>query len=449
MNFENMPHCNILTGLLRNVAQAVGIVSKHPLDSLINVPEDEEEEYEENKKKKILQTIVGNDEERKAKHTQSEATIVLQTISTTPSYRLKNVMFKKMLLKLVLLCYEEKFKDKSTCDVFCDFVYSVLAKKYMMKKAAESKYHHLLASCVKYKSISRVRVFARFLGLYDAFDNDDLIFYMECFEFLQNSPSGVFLPVQDFIEVIYVPYIRCIECIKYYEKILPKKGVAVLRLKLDKMRRLDKANRLGVVDIDEFLEQMVETYNEFNKSTKDFLKSAYEAADLNDDGYLQYKEFELLLRFVSQIDFNLKTSFDLFEEYCENFLSEDDEEIKAISFENLCQMNRIHSIFTVGSIRNLTEVSTVEEAIAKLEPIKSCLDEILSEFMWRFSESSLWEDHIEELQSLLDSIKDKIENKEFPEMALLAYKLMDLDSKRTVVQDRLNELLPIFSIHNF
>lgn len=443
MDFENMPHKNLLTGLLKNLIQAQLIISKHPLDSLPEPFEEVEEDLDETtKKKKILQTIIGNEDEKKLKFSQSEAFLMMQRVSSTPSHRLKNVMFKKMLLKLILLCYDEKFKEKSTCENFCDFVFSILLKKYMMRKAAESKYHHLLASCVKYKSISRVRVFARFLGLYNAFDLDDLSFYMESYEFLQNSPSGVFNQTGEGLEIIYVPYIRCVECIKYYEKNLPKSTLSLLRMKLEKMRKIDKSNRLGVVDIDEFLEQLVETYNDFNKSTKDFMKCIYEAADLNDDGYLQYKEFELLLRFVSQVAYSSKLSLQLFEEFAENFLSEEDDEVKAISFENLCQMNKNYKVFTENSIHNVTGINSAEAAAELLEKIQLNLEDILAEFMWRFSETLLWEDHIDEIKLLLSSVKEKIESKKNQETAYLAFRLIDLESKRILVEERLEEFLP-------
>ena len=270
MNFENMPHEHVLAGLLKNLLQATQIVSSHPLESLPDVAEELDDEAEYTKKKRFIQTIISGDDDKKEKIKESDASYTLRRVSITPVHKLKNVMFKRMLLKLIQNFYDERIKERNSQDNFCDFVYNVLLKRYIMKKAAESKYHHLLASCVKYKSILRVKVFGRFLGLYDEFDSDDLQFYIDCLVFLQNSPSGIFNIPSDSIESIYFPYIRCVECIKQFEKYLPISQIPIIKVNLEKMKKDDKQNKQTVVDIDEFLEQLIETHNDNNKSTKHF-----------------------------------------------------------------------------------------------------------------------------------------------------------------------------------
>lgn len=439
-----MPHGVLLTNLLKNVGQVINSVYSHPLDQIADPAlQNTEEENEENKKKKFLDKIIPLEEDKKIKLGESEATSILKKVTNTPSHKLRNVMFKKMLLKYINIFYDELIKSETPCEYLCDFVYSILIKKYSMKKAADSKFSHLLASCVKYKSITRIRVFARFIGLYEAFDNEDLKFYMNCYNFLMTSPSGT-VNSQDCLEFISIPYVRCVECIKFYEKLLPKNGVTNLKVKLDKMRKVDRVNRLGVVDIDEFLEQIVETFNDFNKSTKNFMKSIYEAADLNDDGYLQFKEFELILRFLTDIPFSHSITIELFSEYAETFLSEEEEEVKAISFENLCHLNKYHKIFKASSIRNLLGFSNQEEADRTLDIIQGSIEDVLSEFLWRFSETQAWDENLDELKVLLGSVQLKILSKKDPDTALLAYKLIDLESKRMIVDEKLYELLPKF-----
>lgn len=439
-----MPHGGLLTNLLKNVGQVISAINSHPLDQIPDPTfQNVEEEIEDFKKKKYLDKILPIEEDKKIKLDQSEAYLILKKVTNTPLHKLRNVMFKKMLLKYISIFYEELNKCDTQCEHFCDFVYSILIKKYSMKKAADSKFSHLLASCIKYKSIIRIRVFARFIGLYEAFDIDDLKFYMNCYSFLMTSPSGTIIS-QDCIEYISIPYVRCVECIKYYEKVLPKSGVTNLKVKLDKMRKVDKVNRLGIVDIDEFLEQIVETFNDFNKSTKNFMKSIYEAADLNDDGYLQFKEFELLLRFLTEFPYSQVMAIELFSEYSENFLSEEEEEVKAISFENLCQLNKHHKIFKASSIKNLLGYASQDEALRILEGIQGSIEDVLSEFLWRFSETQVWDENLEELKSLLAGVQFKIIGKKDTDTALLAYKLIDLESKRLVVEEKLYELLPKF-----
>ena len=437
-----MPHENLLNGLMKNLLQASQIVISHPLESLPDVEEGNDEEAEFTKKKKIIQTILHGSDIDKEKTKESEASNTLRKVSLTPMHRLRNVMFKKMLLKLIMYFYEERMKERNVQETFCDFIFGVLLKKYIMKKAAESKYHHLLASCVKYKSIIRVRVFGRFLGLYDEFDSGDLTFYIECMQFLQSSPSGIFNNPTENIESILVPYVRCVECIKFFEKLLPKNEIPAIRGNLERMKREDKQNKQGVVDIDEFLEQLMESHNDHNKSTRHFMDCIYSAGDLNDDGYLQYKEFELLMRFLSQISFSENIVKRIFDEYAETFLSEEDEEVKAISFENLCQLNLSHKLFTAAAIKRITGVNNGEEALVALEKLEERVEDTIAGIYWRFSESQVWDEHMDELSSLLKIVKEKIYSRRNPEKTYLAFCLINLESKRLIVEERLKELLP-------
>ena len=432
----------MLAGLLKNLSQASQIISNHPLESLPDTIEEAQEENEGYKKKKIIQTVQQVEEDKKEKFKESDASNTLRKVSHTPVHKLKNVMFKKMLLKLILYFYDERIKEKGTSEHFCDFVFGCLMNKYIMKKAAESKFHHLLASCVKYKFIIRVRVFGRFLGLYDGFDNEDLNFYIECLQFLQNSLLGSSTFLLESLEIIWVPYNRCLESIKFFEKSLPKSEIPYLKSKLDKMKKEDKISKQGVVDIDEFLEQIVETHNDHNKSTKHFMECIYGAADLNDDGYLQYKEFELLMRFLSVYQFKEVTVRRLFDKYAETFLSEEEDEIKAISFENLCQMNMSHKVFLANSVKLFIGVSNGEEALEKLENIEKGIEDCIAEIHWRFSETQTWEEHIDELTNLLSIVKAKIKAKRNPEKTYLAFCLIESESKRILVDDRIKELIP-------
>ena len=437
-----MPHSHVLAGLLKNLSQASQIISNHPLESLPDTIEEVQEENEGLKRRKIIQNVQQAEEDKKEKFKESEASNTLRRVSHTPVHKLKNVMFKKMLLKLILYFYDERIKERSTSEHFCDFVFNCLMKKYIMKKAAESKFHHLLASCVKYKFIIRVRVFGRFLGLYEGFDTEDLNFYIECLQFLQNSLLGSNTIQSESLETIWVPYTRCLESIKFFEKALPKTEIPTLKTKLEKMKKEDRISKQGLVDIDEFLEQIVETHNDHNKSTKHFMECIYGAADLNDDGYLQFKEFELLMRFLSVYQFKELTVRRLFDEYAETFLSEEDDEIKAISFENLCQMNMSHKVFLANSVKMFTGVSNGEEALGRLENMEKDIEDVMAEIHWRFSETPTWEEHIDELTSLLSIVKAKIYAKRNPEKTYLAFCLIECESKRIVVEERIKDLMP-------
>lgn len=437
MQFEDLPHKDILDCLKQNISEAFCCIIAHPLEN-VQIIENAEEE---SKQTKLFQSVIAEEEKKYKKDSNYQAMIL--KISRTPVHKLKNVMFKKMLLRFITFFYEERLKSSEKFESFGEFVFSTLLKKYTMKKAVENRFQHLLASCVKYKLIHRVRVFGRFLGVYEGFDGQDLEFYLENLSFLNNSPSG--LPAIS-SESFWTPYIRCVECIKHATKSLPAESLPILKETLEILKKSDKNNPKGIVELDEFLEKLVDSFSSHKKTTHDFIKIIYEAADLNQDGYLQYREFELLLRFLSEKPFHSSTCTELFTQYAENFMAEDDQQVKAISFMNLCQLDLQNSIFSPEVIFSLTGVRNPEEALGYLKEIELDIEGILEEIYWRFSQNLLWEDHQEELQNLLRIISEKVKVRNSPEVVILALRLLQEDSKRCIVVENLKELFPVIGL---
>ena len=435
MQYEDMPHRDILEYLTKGVSEALSSIRSHPLENIqIVEPVDEE-----GKLTKLFQAVIPEEDKKDKKDSNWRGMII--KIIRTPVHKLKNVMFKKMLIRFIAYFYDEKLKSTEKFESFGEFVFSALVKKYMMKRAAENRFHHLLSSCVKYQSISRVRVFGRFLGIYDSLDSHDLNFYLECLNFLNNSPSGQ-SATPEISESLWIPYIRCLECIKHVGKSIPSESVLTLREDLERLRRQDKQNSKGIVELDEFLERLVDAFSSHKKHTQDFMKIIYGAADLNNDGYLQHREFELLVRFLSEKPFNSAKCNELFNLFAENFMAEDDQQVKAISFINLCQLDQKNEVFNQNLIYQLTRVRNIEEATMKLREIEGNIEEIIEEIHWRLSQDVIWEEHLVELNNLLEILLGKVKGKANPEEVWLGLRLLQEDSKRCIIVENVKDLLP-------
>jgi hypothetical protein len=395
---------------------------------------------EDSKQTRLLKAVIQEEDKKYKKETSSK--LMIQKISRTPVHKLNNVMFKKMLIKLISFFYEEVQKSEEKIEDFGEFVYNSLIKKYMMRKAAENRFLHLLSSCMKYRNIPKVKVFSRFLGLFEEFDVQDLYFYLECNSFVHNNASGGQLIYSELSESLQVPYTRCLECIKVFSKDLPKESLQDLKNQIEKIKKQTKQNLKGVVDIDEFLEIILDAYTLNKRNTRNFMRLIYDAADLNNDGYLQYREFDLLVKFLSDKKFSQSSCQELFNTYAENFMAEDDEQVKAISFLNLCELDKQDKIFNQSLIANLTGVTNEEEALKKIKSIEPVLDDLLEEIRWRFSQNSVWEDHQEELNGLLKTLKNKFKNCGNAEEVCMALRLLQEDSIRCIVNEALKEMLP-------
>ncbi|OMJ78974.1 hypothetical protein SteCoe_21101 [Stentor coeruleus] len=420
-----------------NINEALEGMQRHPLES-IKIASTHEDDL--NKQSKLLKVVIADDDKKDKKESNSRITII--RISRTPVHKLNNVMFKKMLLKFITYFYEERMKNVEEYTFFGDFVYNALFKKYMMKKAAENRFVHLLSSCMKYRSIAKVRNFSRFLGLYDEFDEQDLSFYLDCFNYLQSSLSGPLAFNPEGSEVWMIPYTKCLDCLKYACKSIPSDYSNELKEDIEKLRKYDKNNPKGLIEADELLEKIVESFSKHKRSTRNFMHLIYEAADLNEDGYLQYREFELIVRFLCEKNIRSSDCQELFNSFCENFMAEDDEQVKAISFLNLCQLDSQHGIFSPNIIYEFTKSKNHEESLDHLMGIEPEIDEIIEEIRWRYSQDLIWEEHHEELNMLLMTISNKIHNKTNPEEVWLALRLIQEDSKRCIVHESLKDLMP-------
>ncbi|OMJ90069.1 hypothetical protein SteCoe_7650 [Stentor coeruleus] len=439
---QDLPHMGILNALSRGLKKALTIISSSQIEGLPDSADGED------KKKRLLTNIIPAEEAKNIlSNYEIESTMMIRKIGMIPAFRLKQAMFKKMLLKLITNFYDERSKDLSSKADFGLSVFASLMKKYIMKKAATNRFKHLLSSCMKYKHISRVRLFGRFIGLYGFFDSNDLNLYLTSLPNLKASLQGKLFTNFDNAERHFTLYSRCVESIKLMSKSLPEDEIFELSNKLEHIKIFDKATRTTYVDIDEFLELVIEKYHTHKNENYSFLKYIYEAGDLNEDGYLQIQEFELLVKHLSTI--SQAEGRSLFQSYSETFLSEDDYEVKAISLENLFELNLQHKIFSSEKVFQLTKVTTVEEAETMLKNSHEDLEFKLNEIQWRLSESKEMGQYQEEFSMLLETLRLKVYSCDNPKSVWLCLRLLEEESIRLLIQDRLHELMPKFSLDFF
>lgn len=270
-----MPHIGILNALSAGLNQALIAISESPIEIL----PDPEPEIEE-KKRKLLFNILPTEEEKGTSEFEAIAQTMIRKIGMTPNYKLKHAMFKKMLLRLITNFYDDRGKDMNNKLEFGVFVFSTLMKKYMMKKAAQNRFKHLLSSCMKYKSISRVRIFGRFIGLYGIFDLNDLNLYVTSAQTLKAGLTGKAFTNLESSERHFTNYSRCMECVKLLSKTLPKAEVTEITHKIEIIKINDTVNRTTVIDVDEFLEIIIEKYHFHKSEAYNFVKLIYEAGDV-------------------------------------------------------------------------------------------------------------------------------------------------------------------------
>lgn len=212
------------------------------------------------------------------KPTMDLISTVTQKIINTPPQKLKNIVFKKMLLRMVTGFYEIKVKKILEGERKQDLGQIVIEsyyKRYGMPKVVEGRYVQLLSSCIKYKSIKRVYIFGRFLKLFGSVEFEDLNFYIDSVAYFKN----VFY--SESLEEAKITYEKCIEWFKgFLPGIMGQEDRLKMKVFIENYKQLDPGMKSMSIDVDLLLEYGIDLLQKNRAENLDFLNSIYEAGDV-------------------------------------------------------------------------------------------------------------------------------------------------------------------------
>ena len=98
-----------------------------------------------------------------------------------------SIVSQKVLLKIINDAYEELLLlDREKRKDLTSYLFEKYMTKYGLKKVAQRNIIRIMSSCMKYKDIPKVRLFSRFIKLYDGLTLDDLSYYLDLLEFSRN-----------------------------------------------------------------------------------------------------------------------------------------------------------------------------------------------------------------------------------------------------------------------
>lgn len=371
----------------------------------------------------------------KRKHTvrvRAEPHVLLvQRVLSTPVHAIKNVTIKKMLLKMISSFYEEalvRLKDDSEYEIeMAQFVYEQCLNKYGFKKAAEQKFTQIVGSCLKFKECLRIETFGRFMGLYDSLDSAALSIYLKGLEMIRASKQGKDTQWIDYEESHMSPFKRAEECLRSLYEV--SKSYNELQQSLLQLKAEDTtgANKFGVIEVEHFLRFLLEAYIGDKTRTRTYVKRVFEAADMNGDSFLQYDEYQLLVRYLSP----LIEARSLFVQFADIHT---DDGLEAITFENFLQLVKMNpDIFPDSQLFEFAGLNSNEEAEVKLEETRKRLDFVIKQLKWRWPDIDM---------ETLDCLTSKILQPDDPFAVWLGLRLLEEESKKFKVENALKEFLP-------
>ena len=225
-------------------------------------------------------------QESRLKKTSDVAYVLVQKIKNTPQHKLKKVVVKKILLKFISGFYDGRIQKRSIDQEsrkqeLSQFCLEYLSNKYGPGKIAESKMTQVLSSCIKYKHIKRVRVFSRFLRLFEELDSEDLDTYLDMQVFLKTS-QGKDYPSSDYADQLIISYEKALDLLK--SQLLHKLNESdrkATKLWIESNKIIDIMYKLPTIDQDALFEFIIDRSRSKKNARVNFLKCIYEAADVS------------------------------------------------------------------------------------------------------------------------------------------------------------------------
>lgn len=163
---------------------------------------------------------------------------------------------------------------------------------------------------------------------------------------------------------------------------------------------------------------------------------------------MEFHEFQLVHRHVSSDSFSQKKSKEIFNKFSEIFTGENDEAVKALSFENFHHLNEKFPIFTRERLGALLKIRGKKAYVSKeavyLDELKRSAKKIerkIFEIRWRYM-YALDIEKRDEMLSILDLVRNQISNLKKPQAVFIALRLMEQESKRACVTAAASLLLP-------
>ena len=170
----------------------------------------------------------------------------------------KNILNLRSLLKIItttfkqILCVKRNERAEMT-----SFLFKTYVTKYGLVPVAEKHIICIMSSCVHYRHVSRVSLFARFLKLYDNLLIEDLKFYLDILEYLLKLHPSFFKDNSESAEHQYTPIVIGIECLRsYFEAKLPEEQYSSLK------DEVMKASSNYLIDVDMFAQILLKKKRE-------------------------------------------------------------------------------------------------------------------------------------------------------------------------------------------
>lgn len=330
-------------------------------------------------------------------------------------------MSKKSVLKQLSTLYLERQKDLVSGSQkrelsMLNYVYDFYLRSFGLRKIAEMNCKAFLGSIRYFRNDFRVEMFSRFVGIndFEEYTIDELNKYLEAIKWGTRSEEFIKLSVSKAVEYTKTTFDRMGESLESVAQI--RRGVEVMK------------DDQGLVDFDRFMEFFIKEYRLRINRTKQYVKNAFMAADLDANEECSKEEFVLLWKYISPETFEEEQARKLFDEKA-NETHQDGEIFMGFDrFSVVCAENRL---FTENDQLFFLEVSSQEECSVLCQNLRDNWIEkksLLNNLLDQYKSNRYHMDKIQSWNEILIQLDDRLMNEINPEKdisLLLSYKILE------------------------
>jgi hypothetical protein len=380
----------------------------------------------------------------------SPAEAIFQSIMVKKDMKLKVKIRSVTLVKIInslISDYSAQIKEDlipQTQPLFI-YIYDYFSTKHGgIKKVLESKYKQMLTACYYHKNIPSIKLFCRFLGLFEPLEIEFFRTYISILELLSKfSRIGIDIPTNE-TEDQLIPAIRCFEVISYYFK-GKFSDSETLSIKNDMARitkPCPKCINSGVVEKIELVLFIIQYYRNFLKLSINKVKELFEAADLNNDKFLQFEEFDLLFRSIEPKKYSEDLSKNYFQSYSDLIAEVNGENFPAISYDKFSIFSLEKDVFAKKEQDLFVGPASSAEIQKKLSELQGKAKDVVKELKWRLVKSRKGTFNF---MQMIEVLGKKLDDNEFTRSVYIAYLLINEESKRRLVDSVIEQELPFFT----
>lgn len=358
--------------------------------------------------------------------------------------KVKVTVTKKSLAKqlsTIIADYRTQIKESNsmrTQNLYL-FLYDYFTTKHGLKGVAERKYIQLLVACERHKDNPHINLFARFLGIFDALTIEDFKFYIEILDALYGNKLGSDV-INDIEEQI--PTVKCIDTLYslFYSRL--EEG-ELNNIKLELLGMAKPCPRsiypAGIIERVDFILFMIKKFQDFLSLRRNYVEDLFNAADLNGDGYLQFEEFDLVYRNIEFANYNYVSSKTFFETYSDLIADEGDRNSIAISYYRFSILSLEKSLFFIQLQEQLMNVTHEKGINGHIEELRENADFVTENMIWRLRKCNMLS---ETFEGIITTLNSKLKETDKPRPVYMAYRLMEEETKRLLIQKNLKILVP-------